>query len=723
MRIVTSWGPKGWDLYGKNFLESTRLWDSNISLTIYVDGMDPAEVSCQHRAVEVKRLEEVEGFNEFKRAHADKDGNTPEGYNYRLDAVKFCAKVFALHDAARDPAPFLWLDGDVLTTKPLTIGWLHDICKGHVTHLGRKGINYSETGFIYFAGNEGRTLIADMYDIYMTGEIFNYSEWTDAFIFERVLQMHKMHGLEAVNLVDPDYVGLDAFENSPLKEVFTHLKGARKNTKVIPGLRTRYDQLLALVQHYMPSTILETGTWNGDRALQMAQVAFGKHDHVVYHGYDLFEEASADTDAKEHNIKKHFSLEDVTKKLGEFAEAMAAKGKKFEFHLTKGDTKDTLREVAGVEFAWLDGGHSVDTIAHDWEMCKRIPVVVFDDYYVADPEGGMPAAEFRGVEATFTRILREKRVYKSKDRVSGGGIVQIAAVGEGLPDLPGAGMGGVPLKVTAQDCMPKDHIISNVKENMELLSRWVTKARPHSRKLVIVSAGPDIHKRKDKILKMWREGADVAVVKHSLPTVLGWGIDPHYLVLLDPRPVDGISTHGIKRTDLLQDIPPTTKVLVASMSDPSVTKHVMARTKNVWGWHAMTQALLKSEVFPPGSLLVNGGTCAAWRAMSLSLSLGYSEFHLFGFDFCYPEGQIDKTAKDEQGRPKYMEISIGQTGKKFWSTGELIAASQDAQYFFEHAREMGMRIYCHGEGVGPTIWKLILGDKKQELSTLEEIFK
>jgi len=722
MKIVTSWGPKGWDLYGKNFLESTRLWDSNISLTIYVDGMDPSEITCGHRAVTVKRLEEVEGFTAFRTQHPDKNGETPEGYNYRLDALKFCAKVFALHDAARDPEPFLWLDGDVITTKPLTIAWLSEMCKGHVTHLGRKGINYSETGFIYFAGNEGRTVIADMYDLYMSGEIFNYSEWTDAFIFERVLQMHKLHGLETVNLVDPNYVGLDAFENSPLKEVFTHLKGARKN-KVVNGLKTRYDQLLALVQHYMPRTILETGTWNGDRALQMAQVAFGKWDHVVYHGYDLFEEASADTDAKEHNVKKHYSLEEVTAKLHAFGLAMKEKGKHFDFHLTKGDTKDTLREVPGVDFAWLDGGHSVDTIAHDWEMCKRIPVVVFDDYYVADNSGGIPAAEFRGVEATFTKILRDKRVYKSKDAVQGGGIVNIAAVGDGLPDLPPAGMGAMPLKVTAQDCMPKDHIINNVKENLGLLGRWITKAKPHDRKLVIVSAGPDIHKRKDKIIKMWREGADIAVVKHSLPTVVSWGVDPEYLVLLDPRDVAGISTHGIKRKDLMEDIPPSTKVLVASMSDPSVTRHVMSKTKNVWGWHAMTQALIKSEVFPPESLLINGGTCAAWRALSLCQSLGYSEFHLFGFDFCYPEGQIDKKAKDEQGRPKYMEITIGQTGKKFWSTGELVAASQDAQWFFENAKQMGIRVWCYGEGIGPTIWKLILGDKKQDLPSLKEVFK
>ena len=311
MRIITSWGPKGWDLYGKKFLESTRLWDSNISLTIYVDGMQPGDVTCDHRRIEVKALEEVEGFLDFRARNADKNGQTPEGYNFRLDALKFCAKVFALHDAARDPAPFVWLDGDVVTTKPLTLAWLRDMCKGHVTHLGRKGINYSETGFIYFAGNEGRTLIADMYDIYMTGEIFNYAEWTDAFLFERVLHMHRMHGLEAHNLVDPEYVGLDAFENSPLDAVFTHLKGARKQAKVVEGLRTRYDQLLALVQHYMPRVILETGTWNGDRAVQMAQVAFGKWDHVVYHGYDLFEDATSATDAAEHNIKKHYSLEEI----------------------------------------------------------------------------------------------------------------------------------------------------------------------------------------------------------------------------------------------------------------------------------------------------------------------------------------------------------------------------------------------------------------------------
>lgn len=721
MRIITSWGPKGWDLYGKNFLESTRLWEKGISLEVYVDGMDVNDI-LGHTSVplQVKALEDVEGFNEFRNQHKDKNGITPEGYNYRLDAYKFSAKVFALHDAAKVDAPFIWLDADVVTHSPLTLDWLHSICKPSITHLGRKGINYSETGFIYFEGVEARTLIADLYDIYMSGEIFNYQEWTDAFVFERVLQLHKLHDLTTHNLVDPDYVGLDAFANSPLKDVFTHLKGDRKNKTL--AFKSRYDQLLALVQHYTPKVILETGTWNGDRAIQMAQIAFSKWDHVVYHGYDLFEEANSNTDKKEHNIKKHFSMEEVAAKLTTFKEAMEKKNKVFEFHLTRGDTKETLWEIPA-DFAWLDGGHSRETIAHDWGMCKRIPVVVFDDYYVEDPQGKIPAPEYQGVAQVFSTISRPKKIYSSKDPVSGGGIVQIAAVGPYLPDLPAAGSGMAPIKVTAQDCMPKDHIINNVKENLKLLRRWIRKAQPHNRKMLIVSAGPDIHKRKDKIIKMWKEGADIACVKHSLPTLVSWGVSPEYLVLLDPRAVDGISTHGIKRTDLLEEIPQETRVLVASMSDPSVTRHILSKTKNVWGWHAMTQALIKSEVFPEGSLLINGGTCAAWRALSIGNSLGYGEYHLFGFDFSYPENQIDKSAKDDMGRPKYMEITIGQTGKKFWSTGELIAASQDAQHFFTNTLSMGIRIYCHGEGVGPTMWKLLLGDKKQHLPTVEEIFK
>lgn len=714
MKIITSWGPRGYAQYGAKFLESTKYW-GDITLIVYVDGMPDFTIP----GVEVRHLENVEGYTKFREKYKERNGYEGESYNYRYDAIKFCSKVFAIHDAAHEESPFIWLDADTITTSELTAEWIGKWCKGDVTYLDRKGIDYAETGFIYFDGDKARLLIADLYDTYMSGEILNYREWTDAFAFSRLLYLHQLHGLQAHSLTDPDYVGLDAFENSPLKEKFIHLKGPVKKATIL----TRYDQLIALIHHYQPSTILETGTWNGDRALQMAEAAFLTKGHVTYHGYDLFEDASAATDSAEHNIKKHFSLDEVTQKLKEYQAEVEKRGKKFTFTLTKGNTRDTLKEVAGVDFAWLDGGHSHETILHDWTQCQRVPVVVFDDYYTADGEGRLPQ-DFMGVKEVFDAIPRAKKLYPSRDPVAGGGIVHIAVVGEAPPELPLSPLkpqGPLPIKVQAQDCMPKDHIINNVRENLKLISRWLTKAKPHNYKLIIASGGPDLKKRKAQIMKMWKEGAFIAAVKHALPTLSSWGIDADFLILLDPRDVTGVSTHGVVRTSLLEHIGNSTNVLIASMSDPSVTKEVMKYTNKVWGWHAMTQALLKAEVFPPDTMLINGGTCAAWRMLSLGQALGFQEFHLFGFDFCYPESEVDKEAKDEKGRPKFMQVAVGPKGKTFWTTGELLAASQDAQHFFTHARDLGVEIYCHGEGMGPTLWKIILGGKSQVMPTLKEL--
>ena len=58
-------------------------------------------------------------------------------------------------------------------------------------------------------------------------------------------------------------------------------------------------------------------------------------------------------------------------------------------HLLKGDTKKTLpkfiRQKKKVDFIFIDGGHSVNTIKSDWNAIKKIiskrSLVIFDDYY------------------------------------------------------------------------------------------------------------------------------------------------------------------------------------------------------------------------------------------------------------------------------------------------------------------------------------------------------
>lgn len=42
-----------------------------------------------------------------------------------------------------------------------------------------------------------------------------------------------------------------------------------------------------MIEIYKPNSIVETGTWNGGRAIEMAMAAFQHVDEVTYTGYDL----------------------------------------------------------------------------------------------------------------------------------------------------------------------------------------------------------------------------------------------------------------------------------------------------------------------------------------------------------------------------------------------------------------------------------------------------
>ena len=94
----------------------------------------------------------------------------------------------------------------------------------------------------------------------------------------------------------------------------------------------RYKQLADIVRFYAEGrdtfTIVETGTWNGGRAIEMALAAFEKVDTVHYND-DLFEEATEETDKLELNIKAHNATEAVGHRLAEFTVKMKEQGKNF----------------------------------------------------------------------------------------------------------------------------------------------------------------------------------------------------------------------------------------------------------------------------------------------------------------------------------------------------------------------------------------------------------
>ena len=558
------------------------------------------------------------------------------------------------------------------------------------------------------------SLIVDIRGAYDTNEVFGYREWTDSFIFTRLLKIYEAHGAKVRNLSE-GVRGLSVFDQCMLGEYFIHNKGNLKYNQTSPDVvgPQRYKKLADLIRYYSEGrdtfTIVETGTWNGGRAIEMALAAFENVDKVHYRGFDLFEEATEETDKEELNIKQHNLEEAVNERLRQFSDKMMENGKEFSWMLNKGNTKDTLKKTRldDVDFAYIDGGHSYETVSNDYNYLSDVPVVVFDDFYTRN---GKPVEEeeHQGIINVFTNIEeKNKAIIPSDDRTAFDSIVHLAVVvSKKEKDIP-ASLLRVPIIVKPKDSMPSDDIQNNIKENIKKIKNfdWVKNYKATDEHAIIVSGGDVNFAEVKRLIK--KHNAKVFCVKHSYPRLLKNGIKPFGCVVLDPRPLEGESTHGFIRKDLFKKIDPSTLFFIASMTDLSVTDYILERTDNVLGFHAFTDAVRDMSVtdsvkineelgIKKGEVLISGGTCSATRTLGLLDTIGYRNVHLFGFD-CSVSEKVAEKGKEEldgMGNSKYIHVETG--GVKFWTTGELLALAQDLEKLFEK-KDIGLNIKFYGK--------------------------
>jgi hypothetical protein len=273
--------------------------------------------------------------------------------------------------------------------------------------------------------------------------------------------------------------------------------------------------------------------------------------------------------------------------------------------------------------------------------------------------------------------------------------------------------------VTPKDSRPKEDIINNILENKNLIKdfTFVNKSKINNEIAFIVSGGSSVD---FKLLKkrIKETKGKVFCVKHSYPKLIKAGIQPFACIILDPRPIDGVSTHGVVRKELFKKIDDKTLFLVASMTDPSVTKYLIDKKANIKGWNAYSDAIRDMSVkdklvvekgigIDEGSTLITGGTCAAMRTISIAHTLGFRNFELFGFD-CSVENVTSEMKKEKidekNNKPKYMQVEIN--GYKFWTTGELLAMAQDCEKLFDNT-DMDMGFTFHGTGtLASEVWKI-----------------
>lgn len=696
-KIVTTLGPNGWERYGRRFAESfKKFWPADAELEIWTHDL---EAPPQFEGVTFRALETTEAFQRIKKMLGAQAKDGP--------SLQYAFKAVAMATAVTPDLDWIaFVDADTETMRPVDGPLLERLFDDnyHLTYLYRKSVQESEGS--WFAFNlrtvPGASLLADYYGLYSTGEAFHYKKAHDNAVLDRLVMLHRAHGLTVGNLA-PGSLGLDAFHQSPLGQYMIHYKGPNKDTIADPGMMVpgRYATLCDILKHSITATgkadIVEVGTWNGSRAIQMAEAAFGAgQQRVSYIGFDTFE--GGNDRAHEGHTKPDATYEHVAGRLENYSRLMARSGRQFDWALLKGNSMETLpahaHMIRSASFAYIDGGHSYETTKSDYENLAHVPYVVFDDVIQLE-EDGAP----EGPRRVFAEIVgKQKHLHTSQDGYAGlmQSISQGIVVAEGLP-MPQMRQ---QLRVKPVDSVDKSEQFQHIADNTKAIGEWVKAYQAHNKHALLVSAGPTLAEFLPEIRKRQAEGAVVFAVKHAFPVLKAAGITPDYTVLLDPRPVDGVSTHGVVRTDLFKDAGPEDTFLLATMTHPSVRRHLEARDSRIIGWHAQTGGTAEANLpeFQTG-LAIGGGTCAATRMQTIAFVLGFRRLHFFGYDFFYPKDTDPTLLK--QG---LMTINIGESKQEFTTTGELVAAMQDLAVWNKWMLDNRLSVWWYGAGCGAAIW-------------------
>jgi len=176
----------------------------------------------------------------------------------------------------------------------------------------------------------------------------------------------------------------------------------------------RYRRLFETINAIKPKNIMEIGIWNGHRAEQLILTA-QKHNPsqaIHYYGFDLFEDLTLEK-FKEEVSKMPPSKAEVEKKL-------LATGS--HINLYQGDTLKSLPEnivdLPKMDFIFLDGGHSLKTIANDWHYVQQLmhdqTIVIFDDYWNRDDAGAKPIIESINRDKFTVEILKPQDKFRKE---------------------------------------------------------------------------------------------------------------------------------------------------------------------------------------------------------------------------------------------------------------------------------------------------------------------
>jgi hypothetical protein len=212
--VVTSFTEKGYQQYGKRFLESFyKFMPSNVKLVVYYEGTNLRDGW--------KTINEVQNLDAWMRAIAPfqlMSGALFDQYDIKYDA-RTNRVIFIQNHALRTfKGKVFWMDGDSIVHSPVPESFFDEV-------LPDDKLNYNHPGCEHFLRVEENTLFS--------GIIFAQPRWWDMVTFDWsmacvIARDPEMRGA-FVNLSEGLPEGcMHPYVNSELGKYFDHLKGNRK---------------------------------------------------------------------------------------------------------------------------------------------------------------------------------------------------------------------------------------------------------------------------------------------------------------------------------------------------------------------------------------------------------------------------------------------------------------------------------------------------------------
>ncbi len=236
--VCTSFSATGSKIYGNDFVETfQRYWPKDVDLYAVHEGLYPRHFKDSRTHFRHLLVEQNKHIKAFRKLIGERDRRAYRS-GPRWGAAKWSRKVMALSHHVPDVDWWIWIDADVVTKAEVTNKWLRDLLRPdrEVIYLGRPMYRYSETGFVaYQVGKERpRKLIETMREIYTSGEVFDFSEYGDGYVFDVARRRIYQNGDPScfslsshLNIAGPGHV----WPHTVLDKVMDHAKGpTRKNT-------------------------------------------------------------------------------------------------------------------------------------------------------------------------------------------------------------------------------------------------------------------------------------------------------------------------------------------------------------------------------------------------------------------------------------------------------------------------------------------------------------